>query len=279
MVAEGFFKRMSRRLRVIFFKGLAALLPTALTIYIIVFLFGFVKNNISRPINTFIGYNLARWSEDVRGYMVRHYNVDETVFAVDENGNFVDPEAVEEELAAKLPWWPAFVLVVFVIFVVGALLASFMGRRIWRAGERLLSRTPVINLIYPHVKQVTSFLFGEDKPQKKYSRVVAVQFPFPGSWSVGLVTGEGLQPVKVKEGSRLVTVFVPCSPAPMSGFTVIVREDETIPLNMSVDEAMRFIISCGVITPEALLTDEGRASLNAQDTRALGGGKDGLSPE
>lgn len=269
---RGFFKKLKR----IFFKGLAALLPTALTIYIILFLFTFVRDNISKPINTFIGYQLIKASKGVEDYVVRNYHVDRKVLKRDEKGEFIDPKQVKEELSAKLPWWPAFVLVVLVIFIVGVLLASFIGRRIWRTGEKLLSRTPVINLIYPHVKQVTSFLFGEERLQRQYSRVVAVQFPFHGSWAVGFVTGEGIRPIKARERTRLVTVFVPCSPAPMSGFTVIVREDEAIPLNMSVDEAMRFIISCGVITPENLLTEEGRAAMQASDTKALEGEDNGL---
>ena len=263
-------RQLWRRVRSVFLKGLAALLPTALTIYVIMFLYGFTKDSVSKPITTFIGYQMAERSESCRRHFVEEYGVDENILEM-KNGKFVHPEEVERELSEKLPWWPGFVLVLVTIFVAGIVLASFLGRKIWRTGERTLGKVPVIGIIYPYIKQVTEFVFGEGRKTPAYSRVVAVQFPYHGSWAVGFVTGYGLAPVDAS-GGKHVTVFVPCSPAPMSGFTVVVPEEEAIPLDMTVDEAMRFVISCGVITPERFLTERGVQAVARGETRVLDSG-------
>lgn len=257
----GFIKVMSesfgKGIKRIFLKGLAALLPTALTIYIVMFLFSFVKDNISQPITTFLGMQMAKHWDGAEDYFAT-YKIDPKLFEKDEGGALKYPTELKEEMDKKLPWWPGFIVVLIGIFIVGVFLASFLGRRIWRIGEKLVNKVPIIKVVYSSAKQVTDFVFGGDRKGYSYSKVVAVQYPSEGLWSVGFLTGDGLQPVKEKERKRLVTVFIPCSPTPMSGFTVVLPEQRILPLEMSFEEAMRFIISCGVVTPEKLLTEEGK---------------------
>ena len=252
-MSEGLGKGLKR----VFLKGLAALLPTALTIYILMFLFAFVKDSISRPITTFLGVQMAKHWNGAKDFFA-DYKIPPELFEKEPDGSLKHPVELEEEMRKKLPWWPGFVIVVVLIFIVGVFLASFLGRRIWRLGERLVDKVPVVKAVYSSAKQVTDFVFGGDKRGYGYSKVVAVQYPTQGLWSVGFLTGGGIEPVKTKEKKRLVTVFIPCSPTPMSGFTVILPEEKTIPLDMTFEEAMRFVISCGVVTPQKLMTKEGK---------------------
>ena len=136
----------------------------------------------------------------------------------------------------------AFLMVVFV----GAFLASVIGRAVWRMFEHTLMKTPLLRGIYPYIKQVTDFFLASKK--MAFSKVVAVEFPRKGVWSVGMVTGAGIKKL-APEGTELLTVFVPTSPSPVNGFVLIVPKSEVIELDISIEEAMRFIISSGVISP------------------------------
>ena len=113
--------------------------------------------------------------------------------------------------------------------------------------DRGFFRTPVVKRIYPYVKQVTDFLLSERKLE--FSRVVAVEYPRKGVWSLGLVTGPGLRTLTHSVRSDLLTVFIPSSPTPVTGYTITVRQDEVIDLPISIDDALRFTVSGGVIVP------------------------------
>lgn len=238
-----------------FLKGLATLLPTILTIYIFLVVFNFVRNNVSEPINMFLGKQLyaTEWGRD---YLYDRFEIP----FEDEEGEQLAGEELTAMLKAKLPWWPGFIIAFLCVMAVGFFIASWVGRRMWRGGERFMTRMPVIKVIYPYAKQVTDFIFG-DKKKPAYSSVVAVQYPRAGVWSIGFITGEGLFDLRKRLGKKMVNVFIPCSPTPVSGFTILVSDEELVPLNMSVDETMRFIISAGVIVPEHQLTEEGKTRL------------------
>jgi uncharacterized membrane protein len=238
-----------------FFKGLATLLPTILTIYAFLVVFNFVRSNVSEPINDFLGKQLyaTEWG---RTYLYDRF----TVPLEGDEGEPLEGEALTAELKARLPWWPGFIVALLVVFAVGFVIASWVGRRIFRGGERLLTRIPMVKIIYPYAKQVTDFVFG-DKKKPSYSSVVAVEYPRPGVWCIGFVTGEGLRSIKDRVKKKMLNIFIPCSPTPMSGFAIVIATDEIVPVDMSVDEAMRFIISAGVIVPEQQLTKEGQTRL------------------
>jgi uncharacterized membrane protein len=139
-----------------------------------------------------------------------------------------------------------FVAILGVVFI-GAFLASVMGKTIWHFFERALARIPLFRSIYPHIKQVTDFLLT--KKELAFSQVVAVEYPRKGAWSIGLVTGQGIKCVAAAAKKELLTVFVPTSPTPFTGYVIMTPKDETIELNYTIEEALRFVVSGGVITP------------------------------
>jgi uncharacterized membrane protein len=116
--------------------------------------------------------------------------------------------------------------------------------------EKFIMNTPVIRKVYPYVKQVTDFLFAhEEQGRPLFSRVVAVEYPRKGIWSVGFVTGSGLQKVVNNVKKEFLTVLIPTSPIPFTGFVIMVPRKQTIDLDMTIEEALRFTVSGGVIAP------------------------------
>ncbi|MFG0333879.1 MAG: DUF502 domain-containing protein [Maioricimonas sp. JB049] len=143
---------------------------------------------------------------------------------------------------------------VAVILIIVALyfLGRFVNVRIggWLVGKfesELLGRLPVVRNVYGSVKQVTDFLFSEN--QVEYRRVVAIEYPRRGIWSIGLVTGESMLDVATAVGEPCVSILIPSSPMPMTGYTMNVPRSEVLDLNLTVDQAMQFCISCGVLVP------------------------------
>jgi uncharacterized membrane protein len=113
--------------------------------------------------------------------------------------------------------------------------------------ERGILRIPLVNKVYGSVKQVTDFAFSEREIE--FNRVVAIQYPREGIWSLGFVTGNSMREITEATGEPMLSVLMPTSPMPMTGFTVNVKRSEAIDLNLTVDEAIQFIVSCGVVIP------------------------------
>jgi len=109
-------------------------------------------------------------------------------------------------------------------------------------------RIPLVRAIYPAVKQITDFLLSERSSQFQQSRVVAIQPHEKGIWSIGLVTGPGVKSLSDATGTDMVTVFVPSSPTSFSGYVLVVPRSEVIDLPLKVEEAMRLLISGGVLS-------------------------------
>ncbi len=232
---------MAGRLKSYFFRGLAVLLPTILTIGIFVWGYQFIQDNISIHIN--------------RGLVRLH------MFSMGLKWN---PEGSEEEkkfwTEQKQIWtkywvdgWGSiagFLIALIVVCVVGALLASVVGRSLWRMVEKFIMNTPVLSKVYPYVKQITDFLFAQEEQEKlPFSRVVAVEYPRKGIWSLGLVTGSGLTKVVDNVRKEFLTVLIPTSPTPFTGFVIMVPKKQTMDMDMTIEEAFRFTVSGGVITP------------------------------
>jgi uncharacterized membrane protein len=159
-------------------------------------------------------------------------------------------------------WWSArafpmdllgLAVAVVLIYMVGATLGSFFGRRLYRRAEGLVRKVPLIKHVYPSIKQVTDFFFGDGSEEQrlKFSRVVAVQYPRKGLWSVGLMTGDTLQLIQDAAGVPCITVFIPSSPTPFTGYVITVPKCDSIDLPITIDEALRFVISGGVIVPDS----------------------------
>ena len=138
-----------------------------------------------------------------------------------------------------------FLLIFLILFFSGLLVANFLGRRVILFGESLLSKIPLIRSVYSGVKQTLQVMASPSG--QAFRKVVMVSFPQPGSWSVGLVTN-------ISE-ENLYTIFVPTTPNPTSGYIVNVSKDKVHELSMSVDEALKYIISLGTITHPALVEE------------------------
>lgn len=155
-----------------------------------------------------------------------------------------------------------FFLSVFVLllYLLGKFMAAGVGRMFWNFFERGVLQVPLVRNVYSSVKQVSDFLLAERDLES--SRVVALEWPRRGIWSLGLVTGESMRDIEAAANEPVLSVLVCTSPMPMTGFTVTVRKSETVDLDISIDQAFQFIVSCGVVVPPQQLR-EFRAPLKA----------------
>ncbi|MBN2136833.1 MAG: DUF502 domain-containing protein [Sedimentisphaerales bacterium] len=217
------------RLKGYFLRGMAVLLPAVLTIWIFVLAYTFIQDNISVHINR----GLVK--------LIVHFKGEEWISQADLTKILVDGKAGSIV---------GFVIAVVGVCLVGAILASVFGRALWRMIEGFILNTPVFRRVYPYIKQVTDFLLAPEQQRRlSFSRVVAVEYPRKGIWSLGLVTGSGLKNVTESVRKEFLTVLVPTSPTPFTGFVIMLPKKTVIDLEMTVEEAFRFLISGGVITP------------------------------
>ncbi len=140
------------------------------------------------------------------------------------------------------------ILIVLLIFVVGVLTKSFLGAKLVQLGEMIVDRIPIVRSIYTGAKQVVTTIAHADT--KAFRKVVMVEFPRKGIYSVGFITGTTEGEVQELTEEKLVNVFVPTTPNPTSGFLVFVPNEDIIELTMTVEDGIKFIISVGIVTPE-----------------------------
>lgn len=134
------------------------------------------------------------------------------------------------------------IIALLLIIFVGAVANNFFGKKILSFGELLLARIPVVKTIYHGVKHLTTGIIGD---KKVFSRVVLLEFPIKGLLFIGFVTGEAPQIVPGNGNKKMLKIFIPTTPNPTSGFFCMAAEDEVKPLDISVDEAFKLIISAG----------------------------------
>ncbi len=173
---------------------------------------------------------------------------------------------------------PVFLLVfVFLLYLLGRFLAAGAGRFFWVTAERGIHHLPFVRNVYSSVKQVTDFMLSEREID--YTRVVAVEYPRKGIWSLGFATGDGMRDIRSAANEPVLTVLVPTSPMPFTGYTITVKKSETIDLEMTVDQAFQFIVSCGVVVPPHQIVARGPRPLgDAGDGRADGETKSATLP-
>lgn len=145
------------------------------------------------------------------------------------------------------------VLIILMVWVSGLLMANLFGRKLVYWGESVVEKVPLVRSIYSGVKQIMQMMVKSDSTA--FRQVVLVSFPQKGSWAVGLVT----QVVEHGESEYdAITVFLPTTPNPTSGYVVIVQRKDAIILDMSVDEALKYIISLGTLSHDTLNQEFGR---------------------
>ncbi len=140
---------------------------------------------------------------------------------------------------------------ILVLYLLGKFMAAGVGRFFWGSFERGIIRVPLVSNVYSAVKQVSDFVLSEREVEA--SRVVAVEWPRKGIWCLALVTGSSLRDVQAAAKEEVLSVLIPTSPMPMTGFTVTVKRSETIDLDITIDQAIQFIVSCGVVVPPGQL--------------------------
>ena len=204
------------RWRANFFTGLAIVLPAVISIAVVVWLFGTVANIT----DTLLIFMPKEWTH---------------------RGNGAGPMHWYWSLCALL-------LAVLLIGLVGGLARYYFGKKLIELVDLALLRVPLLNKIYGAIKQVNEAFSPSNKSSFKH--VVLVEFPRPGSYSVGFLTGEDHKEVQQKTREHVLSVFVPTTPNPTSGFLVLVPEHEITKLDMSVAEGIKFIISLGAIAPD-----------------------------
>ena len=141
------------------------------------------------------------------------------------------------------------VLTLLIILVTGLLAANFIGQRLVGWWEKLLARIPVVNSIYNSVKQVSDTLFSSSG--NAFRKALLIQYPRAGSWTIAFLTGTPGGDVVNHLTGDYVSVYVPTTPNPTSGFFLMLPTSEVIELDMDVDEALKYIISMGVVAPPA----------------------------
>lgn len=152
----------------------------------------------------------------------------------------------ETLLGMNLPGLGA-ILSVIVLFVTGILATNLFGQKLVRISESILDRIPLVRSIYSATKQMIEAVVSTNS--QAFRKVVLVEYPRKGLWSVAFQTGGATGEITKKTEKEMVSIFIPTTPNPTSGFLMMVAKDEIIELEMSVDTALKFIISLGVMQP------------------------------
>ena len=139
------------------------------------------------------------------------------------------------------------VLTLLMIFLTGLLAANFIGQKLVSWWDKLLSRIPVVNSVYKSVKQVSDTLFSPNG--NAFRKALLVQYPHQGSWTVAFLTGKPGGDIVNHLAGEYVSVYLPTTPNPTSGFFLMMATKDVVELDMTVDEALKYIISMGVVAP------------------------------
>jgi len=269
-----------------FLRGLAILLPSVLTLWIVVAAYLFIESRVAEPINSGIRQAVLWVVPRTMGdsalpawFVVTPEEIREQRAALEQQGTLeaqAQAQLSDAQLQANIRaaalrrfwdghWYFRFiglVVAITLIYLAGVLLGGLLGGTFYEVVERLLMRVPLVRAIYPHVKQVVDLVLGERSTA--FKRVVMVQYPSKGIWSVAFVTGPwtpgvpgialarpvGTQAAALGGGpEEFLAVYVPSAPTPFTGFTIIVPASDTVDVDISVDDAIRFLLTGGVLIP------------------------------
>jgi uncharacterized membrane protein len=227
-------------------SGMAALLPTLITLWLLVWAWNFLWDSLGRHIIFGIKWAWFSMAEsgvvraEPAGYIARYWS--------------------DDRLQTRVV---GVILAVLLVYIIGVFVGNIIGRTFYRIAERAVMRIPLVRAVYPAVKQVTDFLLAKRRDQFVSSHVVACQPHEQGIWSIGLVTGAGLKPLNDATGEDMVTVFIPSTPTAFSGYVLVVPRRNVVELPMTVEEAMRLLISGGVIVPDLQQRSSAQKQLDA----------------
>ena len=165
---------------------------------------------------------------------------------------FILPESLNSvytiagiEIASPLQKILGFTLTIIFLYVLGLIISNVLGKKIYKFLESILNKIPVVNRIYKSIKQITGALSGSNS--KAFQKVVLVEYPRKGLWTISMVTGE-----TIDNNELFYNIFVPTTPNPTSGYLLFVKASDTKEINISVEEGLKIIVSGGMIGPEKL---------------------------
>jgi uncharacterized membrane protein len=206
-----------------FITGLVILLPLVVTIAVVIFLVNF----LTQPFIGAVSAILAKLHIINTGFL------------------FLTPEQLVR-YGAKL-----IILVLLFLFTVGLGMVTrwFFINSMFRLGDKILHRIPIVNTVYKTTQDIIKTLFASDK--KSFQQVVMVPFPRPDVFVLGLVSRESPHVCSKTVGEDLVSVLVPTTPNPTTGFLLMYKRADLILIDMKPEEAIKYIVSCGVIIPES----------------------------
>ena len=142
-------------------------------------------------------------------------------------------------------------LTLVILLVTGILTRNFIGQRLLKGWDGILRRIPIVRSIYSGVKQVSDTLFSDTG--QAFRKALLIEFPSPGSYTIAFMTGTPSGEISERIPGELVSVYVPTTPNPTSGYFLLLPRQKTQELDMSVDEALKYIVSMGVVGPGALV--------------------------
>ena len=149
----------------------------------------------------------------------------------------------KDKVPKYVPELAGFILTILFISFAGMVVSNVLGKRIYAWFESVLSRIPVVSVVYRTIKQITSSLSGPNR--QAFKKVVYIEYPRKGIWTLTMVTGESIN----KQGQKYYHIFVPTTPNPTSGFMLYIPQNDTLETEMSVEEGLKIIISGGMLAP------------------------------
>mgnify|MGYP000653860245 FL=1 len=149
----------------------------------------------------------------------------------------------KDKVPKYVPELAGFILTILFISFAGMVVSNVLGKRIYAWFETVLSRIPVVSVVYRTIKQITSSLSGPNR--QAFKKVVYIEYPRKGIWTLTMVTGESIN----KTGEKYYHIFVPTTPNPTSGYMLYIPQNDTLETEMSVEEGLKIIISGGMLAP------------------------------
>lgn len=199
-----------------FFAGLAVVLPAVLSIALVLWLFGTIAN-LTDTLLIFIPADITH-KDGGKGEMYWYWSL------------------------------IALILAALIITLIGSLARLYFGRQIIQLVDQVMLKVPLLNKVYGAIKQVND-AFATNK-NSSFKQVVMVEFPREGIYSIGFITGDQHQEVQTKTKEKVVSIFVPTTPNPTTGFLILVPESKVTKLEMEVADGIKFIISLGSVAPD-----------------------------
>ncbi len=278
-----------------FFRGIVTLLPVVLTLVVFGLLFQMVNRYVTGPINAVIYWSLERnalgWqaldllgidplSSDYlatellplelqtiattspEGFQDARFQEALSLHRHEGLGLLRDPDELalradrlRDDVRKRVHPLIGVVLSFLLVLWLGWIVGGFVGRRFMQHVDRTMTLIPIVRSVYPYSKQLVEFFF--EKKKIEFDTVVAVPYPSQGLWGLAFLTNGSMRTLDRETGKELVCVFLPSSPVPMTGYTMFVDVERVIALPISVDEAVRTIMTGGVLIPESELVSRG----------------------